>query len=141
VDPRHVLFRSGGERFALPLDAVAEVVPPAATFVQVPRTPPSVRGAMNVRGRVVAVVDLAPLLGLPPTPGAPGQVLVLDRERRALGFLVDEVLGVEPVGEPDRAGEEPPVRGLAAARGAPVAVLDPGALAEAARRLFRGAAR
>jgi purine-binding chemotaxis protein CheW len=139
MDPRHVLFRSGGERFALPLDAVAEVVPPASTFTYVPRSPPAVRGAMNVRGRVVAVVDLAALLGLPASRGGAGQVLVLDRERRALGFLVDEVLGVEPVGEPGRAGEGPPVRWLAAARGAPVAVLDPGALAEAARRLFRGA--
>jgi purine-binding chemotaxis protein CheW len=140
MDPRHVLFRSGGERFALPLEAVAEVVPPAAAFAYVPRAPPAVVGDMNVRGRVVAVVEMAALLGLPAAREGAGQVLVLDRERRTLGFLVDEVLGVEPVGEPDRAGEGPPVRGLATARGAPGAVLDPGALAEAARRLFRGAA-
>ena len=28
ADPRHVLFRAGGERFALPLEAVREVVTP-----------------------------------------------------------------------------------------------------------------
>ena len=89
-----------------------------------------------------AVVEMAPLLGLPgraPGDGG-GQVLVLDRERRALGFLVDEVLGVEPVDLPDRSGERLPVKGLSTVRGSPVAVLDPDALAAAAQRLFRGPA-
>ena len=65
---------------------------------------------------------------------------MLDRERRALGFLVDEVLGVEPVDLPDRSGERLPVKGLSTVRGSPVAVLDPDALAAAAQRLFRGPA-
>ena len=142
ADLRHVLFRAGGERFALPLESVTVVVPPAPTFARVPRTVPPVLGAMSLRGRVVAVVEMAPLLGLPGrTQGdGDGQVLVLDRERRALGFLVDEVLGVEPVGPPERSGEGLPVKGLSTVRGSPVAVLDPDALAAAATRLFRGPA-
>ena len=142
ADLRHVLFRAGGERFALPLESVTVVVPPAPPFAHVPRTGPPVLGAMSLRGRVVAVVEMAPLLGLPgraPGDGG-GQVLVLDRERRALGFLVDEVLGVEPVDLPDRSGERLPVKGLSTVRGSPVAVLDPDALAAAAQRLFRGPA-
>ncbi|MCX5731531.1 MAG: chemotaxis protein CheW [Deltaproteobacteria bacterium] len=142
ADLRHVLFRAGGERFALPLESVTVVVPPAPTFAHVPRTGPPVLGVMSLRGRVVAVVEMAPLLGLPgraPGDGG-GQVLVLDRERRALGFLVDEVLGVEPVDLPDRSGERLPVKGLSTVRGSPVAVLDPDALAAAAQRLFRGPA-
>jgi purine-binding chemotaxis protein CheW len=140
ADPRHVVFRAGGERYALPLESVSEVVPPAPPFAHVPRTAPPVRGAMSLRGRVVAVVEMAPLLGLPAPPLAAGtgQVLVLDRERRALGFLVDGVLGVEPVDPPGRGGDGLPVKGLSTVRGAPVAVLDPDALAAAAQRLFRG---
>ena len=140
ADPRHVLFRAGGERFALPLESVTVVVPPAPPFAHVPRTAPPVLGAMSLRGRVVAVVEMAPLLGLPGRPAGDGggQVLVLDRERRALGFLVDGVLGVEPVDPPDRPGDGLPVKGLSTVRGSPVAVLDPDALAAAAQRLFRG---
>ena len=55
-DLRHVLFRVGGERFALPLGSIREVVNPQPPFARVPRAPDSVRGAMNLRGRVVAVV-------------------------------------------------------------------------------------
>ena len=140
ADPRHVLFRAGGERFALPLESVTVVVPPTPPFAHVPRTTPPVLGAMSLRGRVVAVVEMAPLLGLPGRPPGDGggQVLVLDRERRALGFLVDGVLGVEPVDPPDRPGDGLPVKGLSTVRGSPVAVLDPDALAAAAQRLFRG---
>jgi purine-binding chemotaxis protein CheW len=139
-DPRHVLFRAGGERFALPLSSVSVVVPPDPPFALVPRTGPPVVGAMGLRGRVVAVVEMAPMLGLPAgnrTPGA-GQVIVLERERRALGFLVDSVIGVELVDPPERPGPGPPVTGLASLRGAPVAILDPDALAAAAQVLFRG---
>ncbi len=140
ADARHVVFRAGGERYALPLEAVSEVVPPAPPFAHVPRTAAPVLGAMSLRGRVVAVVELAPLLGLgaPPLAEGSGQVIVLDRERRALGFLVEGVTGVEPVDPPARAADGLLVKGLSAVRGAPVAVLDPDALAAAAQRLFRG---
>jgi purine-binding chemotaxis protein CheW len=143
ADPRHVLFRAGGERFALPLESVTVVVPPAPPFAHVPRTGPPVLGVMSLRGRVVAVVEMAPLLGLPGRLAGDesGQVLVLDRERRALGFLVDGVLGVEPVDPPDRPGDGLPVKGLSTVRGSPVAVLDPDALAAAAQQLFRGRPR
>ncbi len=140
ADARHVVFRAGGERYALPLEAVSEVVPPSPPFAHVPRTASPVLGAMSLRGRVVAVVELAPLLGLrtPPLAEGSGQVIVLDRDRRALGFLVEGVSGVEPVDPPARPADGLPVKGLSAVRGAPVAVLDPDALAAAAQRLFRG---
>jgi purine-binding chemotaxis protein CheW len=93
---------------------------------------------MNLRGRVVAVVELAPLVGIPASPlvDGQGQVLVLDRERRTLGLLVEGVLGVESVGLPERPLEGTPVRGRVTVKGAPVAVLDADALVEAARALF-----
>ncbi len=135
-----MLFRAGGERFALPLASVSVVVPPDPPFALVPRTGPPVLGAMGLRGRVVAVVEMAPLLGLPAAKelAAAGQVIVLERDRKALGFLVDGVIGVEPIDPPERPGEGPPVTGLSSLRGAPVAVLDPDALAARVQGLFRG---
>ena len=60
---RHVVFRLAAERFALPLEAVREVVLPQPPFARVPRASDAVRGVMNLRGRVVAVVDLAAARG------------------------------------------------------------------------------
>ena len=77
---RHVVFRVASERFALPLEAVREVVLPQPPFARVPRVSEAVQGVMNLRGRVLAVVDLAALVGLPAQPlrQGGGQVLILD---------------------------------------------------------------
>jgi purine-binding chemotaxis protein CheW len=135
---RHVLFRAGGERFALPLDSVREVVIPQPPFARVPRCGAAVRGAMNLRGRVVAVVDLAALLGAGEEAlvAGRGQVVILDRDRRALGLLVGQVLAVEPLAAD--AGEPPGsmVRGLGQSGGAAVTLLDPDAVADGAAALF-----
>jgi purine-binding chemotaxis protein CheW len=137
-----VLFRAGGERFALPLEAVREVVVPQPPFARVPRAGLAVRGAMNLRGRVVAVVELAPLLGLPAEGLAPtqGHVLILDQERRGLGLLVAGVLGVEAVALPSRTdpGEgDSPTRGVADVAGSAVTLLDAAALERRAAALFQ----
>ncbi len=134
---RHVVFRVAGERYAIPLEAVREVVVPQPPFARVPRAPEAVRGVMNLRGRVVAVVDLAQLVGLAPQPlrGGAGQVLILEHAKRALGFLIGGVLGVEAIALPE--GTDPGlVRGVAPAASGAVTLLAPDALAGEAERLF-----
>ena len=134
-----MLFRLGGERFGLPLGAVREVVVPQPPFARVPRVSDAVRGVMNLRGRVVAVVDLAELMGLAPQPleAGRGHVLILDHGKRALGLLVGGVLGVEAVPPPEAGGGEL-VRGVTAASFGAVTLLGPEALQDEAVRLFGG---
>jgi purine-binding chemotaxis protein CheW len=138
-----VLFRAGGERFALPLEAVREVVVPQLPFARVPRAAPAVRGAMNLRGRVVAVVELAPLLGLPADllEPAQGHVLILDRDRRGLGLLVASVLGVETLVATDPPDEArapgAAARSVAQVGGGAVTVLDAEVLEARAASLFQ----
>lgn len=135
---RHVVFRVATERYALPLEAVREVVLPQPPFARVPRVSEAVPGVMNLRGRVLAVVDLAALVGLPAQPlreGA-GQVLVLDQGKRALGILIGGVQGVEEVEPPSGETAQALVRGVVAARSGAVTLLAPEALFQAAVQLF-----
>jgi purine-binding chemotaxis protein CheW len=138
---RQVVFRVGAERYALPLSAVREVVPPHPPFARVPRAGGAVRGVMNLRGRVVAVVDLAALVGLPPQPlvAGQGQVIILDREKRALGLLIGLVLGVEQLEPTEEAGGDGLVAGVATGRLGAVTLLRVEPLAAAAAALFGGA--
>jgi purine-binding chemotaxis protein CheW len=131
------MFRVAGERYALPLAAVREVVVPQPPFARVPRSSEAVRGVMNLRGRVVAVVDLAALVGLAPQPleAGRGHVLILDQGKRALGFLVGGVLGVEAVPPPEDGGGGL-VRGVACASFGAVTLLGAEALQAQAVRLF-----
>ncbi len=138
---RHVVFRVGSERYALPLEAVREVVVPQPPFARVPRCPDAVRGVMNLRGRVVAVVDLAQLVGLPAQKLEPGgsQVLILDHGKRALGLLIAGVVGVEALEGPPEAPGQALVRGVSPSRTGAVTLLATGPLVEQATRLFGAA--
>jgi len=84
---RQLAFRVGDQRFALPINAVREVVRrPALT--QVPHAPDSLIGLANLRGTVLPVVSLAALVGEATTEA--GSVIVL-AQADPLGILVDTV--------------------------------------------------
>jgi purine-binding chemotaxis protein CheW len=89
-----VIFELAGERFGLPVTAVQEILRVAA-ITRVPHTPAPVRGITNLRGRVLAVVDLRVRLGMGAAPlGVRNRILVVDSRQRTLGLLVDAALQV-----------------------------------------------
>jgi purine-binding chemotaxis protein CheW len=135
---RHVLFVLEKERYALPLPAVREVVVPPEQWSRVPRAPEAIRGVINLRGRVVTVVDLRTLLGISGRRDGREKIVLLDRGRRDLGLLVTEVEGIQPLETVSPAPGKPvaAVRGLARLDGAAVTVLDPEGLDSAVAGLF-----
>ena len=64
VAPEAVVVRFGGARYAVPMADVAEVIP-VPRVTRVPGTPTWLTGVVNWRGRVLAVVDLRPVIGDP----------------------------------------------------------------------------
>lgn len=85
--------RVGGAEFGLPAAAVREVVrPPPLT--RVPFAPAAVRGLAQVRGTVLAVVDLGARLGVAPVASTGRLVVVWGRGREAVGLLVEGVVGL-----------------------------------------------
>ena len=88
-----VVVRLGGSRFALDMDAVAEVGRPP-TLTRVPGLPGWVAGLANWRGRVLAVIDLRAALGAPPTGlDRRGRLVVLRRGGVSVGLLAEAVDG------------------------------------------------
>jgi purine-binding chemotaxis protein CheW len=84
-----VSFELAGEIYALPVGRVEEVLR-ISTITRVPHAPAPVRGITNLRGRVLAVVDLRVRLGLPPVaPGPLSRILVVSSRDRSIGLLVD----------------------------------------------------
>jgi purine-binding chemotaxis protein CheW len=135
---RHVVFRLDKDRYALPLSAIREVVIVPPRFSRVPRSPPFVRGIMNLRGRIVTVVELSALLKAHGEAKASSKIVLLDRGRRELGLLVTEVDGIEVIEKvspaPPRA--PPTVKGLARLGALALTVLEPDALDAAVAAAF-----
>lgn len=86
-------FRLGSQWFVAPREDVREVIaPPRVT--RVPNAQPWLGGLANVRGELLAIVDLPRFFGLPPGESTRGQrVLVLNSRRTPVGLLVDEIAG------------------------------------------------
>src|SRR5918998_4486054 len=83
-------FEIGGERFALPIEAVAQVV--GLTHLHSAGAP-GWAGLLALRDGVLPIADGASLVGRPEDPPALGRALVL-RGRFPLGMSVDTVLGL-----------------------------------------------
>jgi len=101
-----VTFALSGEVYALPVSHVQEILR-ITTITRVPHAPHPVRGITNLRGRVLAVVDLRVRLGLPAGDVGPeSRILVTEARGRSIGLLVDaarQVLKILP-----SAVQEPP---------------------------------
>ena len=52
-----IVFRLGGEEFGLPISAVDEMVRVPEALTRLPSAPAFIEGVMNLRGRVVPVID------------------------------------------------------------------------------------
>lgn len=90
-----VEFRLGDERFAFELGYVREVVPLRGAAV-VPGAPPFVHGVINLRGKIIAVLDLRQFFGISAvSPEAGGKVIILnDGTVDRFGILAEEVTGI-----------------------------------------------
>jgi two-component system chemotaxis sensor kinase CheA len=91
---RALIADVGGERYALPLTYVAETV----EFGAAQRTMVEGREAMVLRDRVVPLVHLRALLGIPgEPPSARRPVIVLEAGERRTGVVVDAMVGQQEI--------------------------------------------
>ena len=87
-------FGLADERYAL-LTAHVSDVQPLRDLTPLPGTPPFLRGLVNIRGRLVSVIDLKKFFDLP-EPGITDlhRVVLLAKDGIEIGILADTVEGV-----------------------------------------------
>ncbi|WP_437497850.1 chemotaxis protein CheW [Sorangium sp. So ce1099] len=92
---QYISFIIAGDEYAVNILRAREIVEHSRTS-RVPTMPACIVGVMNLRGRVVPVIDLAVQLGLPPTRVSRWTCILiveteLDGENTRLGLLIDGV--------------------------------------------------
>lgn len=111
----HVLFKVGGADYALPAKDVLHLEsysPPT----KVPGAPDHVAGLLQIRRRVVPVVDLRARFGLPKAePTFDTRVVVVQEGERAVGLLADSAREVVSIAAAQQ--EAPPEVVLRRSRG------------------------
>ena len=94
-------FQVGRESYGIPITALHEIVR-VPEITAVPDAPAHVEGVINLRGKIVSVVDLRKRFGKPATAlDRRHRILVVEHRGRLVGMIVDsasEVLKI-PEGE------------------------------------------
>jgi purine-binding chemotaxis protein CheW len=94
-------FRVGRESYGVPITALHEIVRvPEITVV--PDAPDYVEGVINLRGKIVSVVDLRKRFGKPArTLDRRNRILVVEHRGRLAGMIVDSASEVLKIPESD----------------------------------------
>ncbi len=95
---KYMTFKLADEAYGVEILNVREIVG-LMEITPVPRAPEFIRGVVNLRGKVIPVVDLRLKFGMPRTEATDQTVIVVVQVRTAargltMGLLVDEVLEV-----------------------------------------------
>jgi len=90
ADLQMVGFRVGRESFGIPIAAVHEILR-VPEITSMPQAGGAVQGVINLRGRIIPVVDLRRQLGASaPQSSRKNRILVVEAEARMVGLIVDE---------------------------------------------------
>jgi purine-binding chemotaxis protein CheW len=113
---QYLTFFVGAEEYAITILRIKEILEFSGA-TRVPGTPPSVLGVINLRGRVVPVIDLSLKFGAPRSEVTPRSCVVLvelvvEGDNLIIGLLADAVR--EVVELPAEAIEPPPSFGTRA---------------------------
>lgn len=94
-----VTFRIDGQLFGVPVLHVQDILKPE-DIAFVPLAPPEVRGSINLRGRIVTVIDVRIRLGLPAQVGSTENMgVTVENDNELYTLIVDdigEVLALSP---------------------------------------------
>ena len=98
-----VVVRMGADEYGLPVAAVADVVRHPGSLARVPHAPDFVAGVMNLRGKIVPVLDQRRRFGIavadPAAASGARRVVILRIGALHAGFVVDAasaLIGVRP---------------------------------------------
>lgn len=103
---KYLTFTLASEAYGVPVLKVREIIT-MLSITSVPQMPPHVKGVINLRGKVIPVIDLRTKLGLPDSPASENNCIVVVQlparggELRNIGLIVDAVEEVANVAAED----------------------------------------
>jgi chemotaxis signal transduction protein len=84
---KYLTFQLAGEEYGLPVLAVQEIIQ-WTEVTRVPRVPAFIQGVINLRGKVIPVLNLRQRFGLPEQAATPRTCIVVLQVQQAGGLLL-----------------------------------------------------
>ena len=119
-----VAFQLSGQAYAVDIASVFEIIRISA-ITSVPRTPHFVEGVINLRGKIIPVIDLCKRFNLPQSEKTnASRIIIVEEEGNTIGMVVDGVSEVLSI--PIDSIEPPPpmIHGIDAAYLRGISIID-----------------
>ncbi|MGE5396243.1 MAG: chemotaxis protein CheW [Chitinophagales bacterium] len=89
---QYVVFSLGEEEFGIAIDFAQEIIRVPEQITHMPNMPSFIEGIVNLRGKIIPVIDLKKRFSFEQTErSVDSRLLVLDLENTLLGTIVDDV--------------------------------------------------
>ncbi len=89
---KYLVFKLHNEKFGIELSSVKEVIG-LTEITEVPQVPSFFQGLINLRGKIISVIDLRKKMGLPSAEYEPKKtsIIITEMQDVVLGVVVDDV--------------------------------------------------
>jgi len=116
IEDMYLTFGVGGEEYGIGIVHVTEIVG-MQRIMEVPDVPPYICGVINLRGKIIPVMDVRKRFGMPgATESERAVIIVLDMAGIPIGLMVDNVSDVLEIPAANM-DPPPPFNGAANGRG------------------------
>jgi purine-binding chemotaxis protein CheW len=97
---KYLTFFLAGEEYGVEILRVQEIIS-MMPITRVPRTPPYIRGVINLRGKVIPIMDLREKFGMPAAVEPEQVMIVVQVAGVQIGVVADKVSEVASIAEAD----------------------------------------
>ncbi|TGL44665.1 chemotaxis protein CheW [Leptospira perdikensis] len=90
IHEQYIIFNLGDEEYAIPITIVEEIVK-ITNLIRVPQSKSFFAGIMDIRGKVVRMIDLAKRLNIKNITETADRAIVINVSGKSIGVIVDKV--------------------------------------------------
>lgn len=94
---RYLLFRMGGETYALEIDHLREILGGYHPITPLPGSEREVVGMMSLRDELILTVDLRLHYGFEPRGSDKNRILIVQSGSKVIGLMIDEIIDIKEI--------------------------------------------
>lgn len=96
---RYLLFRMGGEMYALEIENLREILGTQYPLTALAGANAEISGMMSLRDELLVVADLRLYCGFEPNPSDKNRILIVNAKGKTIGLIIDEIIDIREYGD------------------------------------------
>jgi purine-binding chemotaxis protein CheW len=98
---RYLVFKMAQEEYALPIDALREILSADVTITHIAGSNEEIIGMMSLREELIVVADLRSFYGFEPQKSEKNRIMIIQMHNKTLGLMIDEIVDIHEFSKSD----------------------------------------